>query len=57
MSGNWKVIGDKSQSSLPDVETAAPVKLQNLLKVSVSSVEEKFVSGGVVAVAEEENFL
>ena len=42
---------------MPDVETAAPIKLQNLLKVSVSSVEEEFVSGWVVAVAEEENFL
>ena len=48
---------DKSQSCLPNMETPAPVILQNLLKVSVSSVEKELVPGGVVAVTEEENFL
>ena len=50
-------MGDKSQCSLPNMETSAPVKLQNLLKVSVSSVEKELVPGGVVAVTKEENFL
>ena len=39
------------------METSAPVKLQNLLKVSVSSVEEELVPRRVVTVTEEENFL
>ena len=51
-------MGDKSGSLLwPDMETSAPVILQDLLKVSVSSVEEELVPGGVVAVTEEEDFL
>ena len=50
-------MGDKSWSSLPNMETSAPVKLQNLLKVSVSSVEKELVPPRVVTVTEEENFL
>ena len=51
-------MGDKSGSLLwPDMETSAPVILQDLLKVSVSSVEEELVPGGIVAVTEEEDFL
>ena len=42
---------------MPDVETAAPIKLQNLLKVSVSSVEKELVPRRIVTVTEEENFL